>query len=439
MHLQTSKYLCTIPTLEPAAPQNETANELAKQEEAREITRASAAGWQLLDELDGSCLYFMSGWWSYSFCYNREIVQFHALPMKPNGKPPVRDPTTMEFVLGRAPKTLSKQKQRNQDSQTAQGQTSTHTELQIKGDQRYLVQRLDGGTICDLTERERTIEIQYHCVPGMKGDRIAWIKEVTTCAYLMVVNTPRLCSDVAFLPPTQSTANPISCRLILDTDDPVAEAEWHRAKTLEAAAAMVRGENEGKGGSEKDPRFVENDRPNLNSDAFYKHDAINVGGVIVGARKVLGQGDKDGKQPTVLRPPQSYLPNKAKAGQPVDEAPVEDVVTIATKAAADEGGQYSVLTEEELDELDLDLDLMEQMRDEMERQANGRGWSLELAEGLDGERELRGYLADEDGGLPEGHGKKGKAPEAAKDEQDDGQAEDGETEGSQEQFFGDQQ
>jgi protein OS-9 len=405
MHFHPSKYLCSVPVLEPAAPYNETASELAKQEEARELARASAAGWELLSELEGTCLYFMSGWWSYSFCYNRQIVQFHALPMMPNGKPPVRDPNTMEFVLGRAAKAPSKQKKQQQqqqqqtDAQATSGNSAVTTDLQVKGDQRYLVQRLDGGTICDLTNRERTIEVQYHCVPGMKGDRIAWIKEVTTCAYLMVVNTPRLCNDVAFLPPTQTTANPITCRLILDTDDPNAEAEWHRRKTLEAEV-MMGAKVEALREALKDPLFIEGERPNLNSDAFYKHAAINVGGVVVGGRNVLGQTDKDGKGGTILKPPMSYLPNRAAAGKPAENVEDEETVTIATKASAEDGGKYWTLTDEELQELDLDMDLMDQMIEEMENHAKDQGWSLELVEGRDGQRELRGYL-DKDDDLPE--------------------------------------
>ncbi|KAH6680057.1 glucosidase II beta subunit-like protein-domain-containing protein [Plectosphaerella plurivora] len=434
MHIHPSKYLCSVPVLEPAAPYNETASELAKQEEARELARASAAGWELLSELEGTCLYFMSGWWSYSFCYNRQIVQFHALPMMPNGKPPVRDPKTMEFVLGRAAKANTKQKKQKKQQQTdadaTPGKPAVTTDLQVKGDQRYLMQRLDGGTICDLTNRERTIEVQYHCVPGMKGDRIAWIKEVTTCAYLMVVNTPRLCNDVAFLPPSQTTANPITCRLILDTDDPHAEAEWHRRKTLEAEVMMGAKKVETLLDAAKDPLFLEGERPNLNSDAFYKHAAINVGGVVVGGRNVLGQTDKDGKAGTVLKPPMSYLPNRAAAGKPAENVDGEETVTIATKAAADDGGEYWTLNAEELDELDIDTKLMNQMVDEMERHAQDQGWSLELAEGPDGQRELRGYLDKDD--VPENQ-EEGKAKKAQ------GAAAEGDAEqeqvGSQEDFY----
>lgn len=55
---------------------------------------------------------------------------------------------------------------------------------------------------------------QYHCHPSA-GDRVALIKEVSTCAYLMKIYTPRLCNDVAFLPPQDNLANHISCQPVL--------------------------------------------------------------------------------------------------------------------------------------------------------------------------------------------------------------------------------
>jgi protein OS-9 len=203
MNMPPHRYLCAIPVIEPPSPENQTATELAKAEEARELGRAAASGWNLLSQLEDTCLYFMSGWWSYRFCNNREIVQFHALPSTPMGKPPQRDPHAAEYVLGQAslPETSETH---TTSSSSGTDDEKPPAELQVKGDQRYLVQKLEGGTICDLTGRARTIEVQYHCVPGMQNDRIGWIKEVTICAYVMVVNTPRLCDDVAFLPPASN-------------------------------------------------------------------------------------------------------------------------------------------------------------------------------------------------------------------------------------------
>ncbi|KAG7108674.1 Protein OS-9 like protein [Verticillium longisporum] len=441
MHMAPSTYLCSIPILEPAGPENKTANDLAKQEEARELARASAAGWNLINELDGTCLYYMSGWWSYRFCYNREILQFHALPLMPNGEPPLRDPNTLEFVLGRGPKDADEPAGHGSTNEKAAAATTT--DLQVKGDQRYLVQRLDRGTICDLTGRERTIEIQYHCMPGLKSDRIGWIKEVTTCAYLMVVNTPRLCNDVAFLPPKQTSANPISCRLILDTSDPEASAAWHRRKTLEAEAAMVRGERRGGGGG-GDARFAENARPDLDAASFrQQEEPVTVGGVLVGGRKVLSEADEEGKPPAVLKPPHNFLPNKAQAGKPkapaaavapaaADEAEAYETETIASRKHKAEGGELWILSDEELEELELNPETVEDMRQEIEKLAGDKGWKLEVVEAPGEARELRGYVDDDE---DDAKAKARAKAKAAGQKGPDADEEDGV--GSEEQFYGD--
>lgn len=67
------------------------------------------------------------------------------------------------------------------------------------GEQRYLVQKMGGGTWCELIHKNRRIEIQFQCDPS-GGDRIAWVKETSTCNYQMVIHTPKLCNDLAFLP-----------------------------------------------------------------------------------------------------------------------------------------------------------------------------------------------------------------------------------------------
>ncbi|KAK2056907.1 glucosidase II beta subunit-like protein [Colletotrichum caudatum] len=430
LKMQNSRYLCSIPVLEPQTPENHTATELAKQEEARELAKASAHGWELLDELDGKCLYFMSGWWSYSFCYNRDIVQFHALPTVPNGQPPVPDPHTAKYVLGRVHKSSPsrrqqptkdgeqqrQQQQQQQQQTTKSGDPPANTDLQIKGDQRYLVQRMDGGTLCDLTGRERTVEVQYHCVPGMKGDRIGWIKEVTTCAYLMVVNTPRLCNDDVFLPPQATSANAISCRPILSSDDPGAQTDWHRRRALGAeesstAAAERDLEAHAQGGQDEEQPDLEPSRGKQQQHDPGARDGgkgVNVGGVVVGARKVLADADEEGKPPAKLAPPRSYLPGRG-------QGPLVDVIASAKSKA--EGGATEVLDESELKKLDLSPELVEEMRAELERIAGDKGWKLEVVEQPGDPREIRGVVD---------HG-----PEGQQGEEGEGQQE----EGSEEQFF----
>jgi protein OS-9 len=141
-------FLCAIPAIKLAPHLNATEKELSKVEEEKELARATSRGWELLSDLDGNCLFFVSGWWSYSFCHNREVRQFHQLPSQQSNQwPPTEDPHSQSYVLGRV-------------SMDGTQRVGDGTQLQATGKLRYLVQKLGSGTVCDLTGKERKIEIQ---------------------------------------------------------------------------------------------------------------------------------------------------------------------------------------------------------------------------------------------------------------------------------------
>ncbi|KAK3680830.1 glucosidase II beta subunit-like protein-domain-containing protein [Podospora appendiculata] len=380
-----TRYLCSVPVLAPPPPLNHTANELAKAEEARELTRASAKGWELMRGLEGECLYFMHGWWSYSFCYGKEIVQFHAVPSGVKGAPPVKDKNSHEYILGTTVAHHQSQPNHRQhetpnhndradhadqhvpaQAGDATGVAPPNTELQVKGDQRYLVQRLGDGTICDLTGRPRTIEIQYHCSPGSTMDRIGWIKEVTTCTYLMVVQTPRLCADVAFLPPKEIRAHPISCRPIVSNEEQA--SAWHRGKTLEAAESM------GVAAGAQDTTKSQ-DPTGTSQNPFQ---GMTIGGVVVGGRQIIGS-DEDGRPAAGLKLPKHLAAAAGKAGL----APL-----IGSK---NDRIKVEVLTPEEIAKMDLDPETLEQLRKELQKMAGN--WEIEVID-VDPEQD---DVADHDG------------------------------------------
>ena len=465
MTLHPHRYLCAIPVIEPPPAMNETATELAKAQEARELARASAHGWDLMNGLDGTCLYYVSGWWSYSFCYGHDVVQFHALPGSLKSGMPVRDPQTMEFVLGRVqgarPRGGGRGGNHNSGNDDGngnggQGEGNTgvaapppNTELQVKGDQRYLVQKLEAGTVCDLTGRDRTIEVQYHCSPGSTQDRIGWIKEVTTCAYLMVVHTPRLCSDVAFLPPKETRANVISCRAILSEAD---QPAWHQRKTLEAAAVMM-GQAQSHGGP------------------------VVVGGVVVGGRQMLGNGE-DGKVPIRLSPPRGFFAGSGGGGiqagklaglglKTNNQQQQQQQQRQQQAGGADEAGEtvgvvaqgrgrsrgrgraqnnnpdengdahdeeddgVDVLTDEELQKLGISPEVVEELQQQLQELAGERGWTLEVVEVPGDPWEIRGVVEEDEEDYEDEDGGDGESREGS----DDG---DGSGAGSQEKFFNDE-
>ncbi|KAK4185110.1 glucosidase II beta subunit-like protein-domain-containing protein [Podospora australis] len=360
------RYLCNIPVIAPPPILNRTATALAKAEEQRELSKASLKGWELMSGLDGHCLYFVNGWWSYSFCYGKEVVQFHALPREKGdpSSPPVRDEQHAEYVLGRmhAPKSQKqKQAEKKEEGEGADKDTKSlalpppNSELQTKGDQRYLLQRFEHGTICDLTGRPRTIEIQYHCNPNASGDRIGWIKEVTTCTYLMVVQTPRLCDEVSFLPPKPSRRHAIDCRQIVSNEEE--EASWRYRKRVEAGEFL--GLGQGQHAKHQLPK----------DQMVNQYSGLSVGGVVVGGQKVLGGTTKDGKPGFKMTTPR--IPG-------IGDRIVKHV--LLSKEGLD--AEVKMMSAEKLKELNIDQELVDEMLEKMEAANAGKayGWRLEAVE-----------------------------------------------------------
>lgn len=188
MILDNQRYLCSIPQVTKPSPHQPSAtNEtLSKLEEEKELARATDRGWELLSGMQGDCVYFISGWWSYRFCYNDGVRQFHQLPPSRGVPvfPPMEDPAIEGFTLGRyrgveSGAASDKQEARNEVGGSdvdayEKGDAKTTTalgELVQRGESRYLVQRLEGGTKCDLTGRDRKIEVQVPHLPRLPPTR----------------------------------------------------------------------------------------------------------------------------------------------------------------------------------------------------------------------------------------------------------------------------
>ncbi|XWW97096.1 hypothetical protein V2A60_005077 [Cordyceps javanica] len=382
--------LCSIPVIEPAPAENKTATELAKAEEAREESRAVASGWELIAALEDTCLYYVSGWWSYSFCRNTEIVQYHALASSPKGQPPKRDFHSPEYVLGRVPTMPSQPRSADSSTVDEHELDPIPAEIQEKGKQRHLVQKLGGGTICDLTERERTIEVQYHCVPGLSADKISWIKEVTICAYVMVIDTPRLCNDAAFLPPEPTRANPITCNFISDEPSLLLDSKKEAQGLNEAQDEADNGETvEGAAAAAAAAAATALKELLRNVEGGVKGKRAMVGDINVGSRSILSFGDEAGRAPFKLTPPRSFMSTGL-----AQEARLQ--VVVAQGASLEDGGGVESLSRDELKKLDIDPDTVKEMAAQVQKLAGGSGWRLEVSDsGLAGVRELKGYI-DED-------------------------------------------
>jgi protein OS-9 len=391
------RYLCSIPVVKPPGPINETENALAKAEEEREHQRAAVKGWELVNKLEDACLYYVSGWWSYSFCNNREIVQYHAISASNNGQVPRRDPNGQEYILGRVPTLPATTGARNKKTQPRKANDPSRppAELQIKGDQRYLVQRLEGGTVCDLTGKDRRVEVQYQCVPGLQNDKIGWIKEVVTCSYIMMINTPRLCNDVAFQPPVERSANPIRCQLISE-GNPSTLLLDQQAAIPEAGNGKIQ---------ENTKNTDATEATNDNQDDAQ----VIIGGVVVGGKRALSNGEVDGK-PVKLQGLSHLFAPQPKILQ-----------TIAEAASKEDGGKITALSKEELEKLNIDPKSVEEMREKLKKLAGEKGWKMQLFQlNEEDEGKLFGYV--DDGEDVEKDGKQGSGAAKTGDNKADSDA-----------------
>ncbi|KAH6638122.1 glucosidase II beta subunit-like protein-domain-containing protein [Boeremia exigua] len=399
--LQGQRYLCSIPNIPDDVPQhNSTSAEEAKAEEEKELVRATDRGWELLEGMRGNCIYYLSGWWSYSFCYKDEVKQFHQLPPSRGVPiyPPVEDTSVYSFVLGRfskddkrkkehARKTLGSE-QGSKDALDDEGNAPDEEEkalevprLESKGSSRYMVQRLTDGTVCDLTHEPRKIDVQFHCNP-QSADRIAMIKETSTCSYLMVIDTPRLCHDVAFLPPQKNLAHPITCQAVIPATD---AEEWTaaalKAKARETERLLALAESE--------------DNANTNPlrditdglEGSTKRGPV-IGGIEVGAKALVGsEGNVIEKSVVVGGGKETY---------------------VGTVASSD-GTQMS---KEEMKRLNIpDPKDVEKLKNNLRKLAGKKGWKLDLVDTPRG-REFRGIIeADDEDEKTSKEKKGGKAKE----------------------------
>lgn len=420
MLLGSHRYLCTIPIVSKPvhSNHNQTAADTAstKAEEKRELERATDRGWELLQGMQGNCVYFISGWWSYRFCYGESVKQFHQLPPSRGVPvfPPAEDPGVQGFELGvyrkgegedadKEPATdtigaaddieTSKPTSADAPARALDVQTTAASrkrspgrgEIVQRGDAPYLVQQLAGGTPYDLTGKDRRIEVQFHCNP-QSTDRISLIKETATCAYLMVIQTPRLCNDVAFLPPRKEEPNRIGCRRILrdgENSEEVAVVEGEESELLDA---------------QRETRAQQQSPP------------VMVGDIPLGAHRLIPSNHKLERS--------AIGGGGQKNGQNGAAAAVEQDTYVDTIASSD----GRVHTDDELRRLGLgDKKAMEKLKRELEKIAKGQEWRLDVVDTPQG-REYRGIIGDD--GSAGGDGE----AEEEREESEEGQ-------GSKEEFF----
>ncbi|KAE8690964.1 Protein OS-9-like protein [Hibiscus syriacus] len=161
-------FLCFLPkvekakTLKPVTQQN-TSSMIVESEKRVKLKTPD----ELLEQ---------EGWWSYEFCYQKQLRQLHVEDEK----------VVQEFVLGVYDEEATAAFNQNlSDISTLKDPRSNDAS------QRYHPHQYTNGTLCDLTNKPRETEVRFVC--SEPRAMISSITELSTCKYALTVQSPMLC------------------------------------------------------------------------------------------------------------------------------------------------------------------------------------------------------------------------------------------------------
>lgn len=173
-------YTCYLPveetkTMKSIVPQNATSVIIESETKVK-----SKEPDELLEILKDQCFYRHEGWWSYEFCYYGKIRQVHVEGEK----------VIQEYVLGEYDPDATDAYHENHTSESAD---EDHVKDTSK---RYHVHLYTNGTVCDLTDIPRYTEVRFVC--SEPTVLISSIKEISSCNYVLTVQSPMLCKNPLF-------------------------------------------------------------------------------------------------------------------------------------------------------------------------------------------------------------------------------------------------
>lgn len=239
MKYNNETYLCTYPTLSNQDLTTEDLQELKTWKKSELLEAKEYAAQALYKGMMSECIYYFKDWWTYSFCYGRDIKQFHIDPSQLKlGVPPDYRKADMLFVLGKFDRKPS-------------GTMNYKVNIKHEDEVNYLSYNLNKGTVCDLTGKDRSIEVQFYCNPTQELDSVLWIKEVKSCEYKMAISTKKICGNPIFAHPEKVNPHNIDCRRIINAVElEKLQAEKEKAKKM----AAIKSENQKKSGKNQQPQ-----------------------------------------------------------------------------------------------------------------------------------------------------------------------------------------
>jgi hypothetical protein len=152
-----------------------------------------------------------------------------------------KEKETASFHLGLYPGVDMKKEPGSNALATITRTAKAKTTLKQVGDQRLLTQLWKDGTVCDITEKPRTVEVQFQC-DAQGRDRISSFLELSTCNYQIIISTPRLCEEMSLSHRHHSKPHKIECRPIVP--EHLIEAEQKKEEKEEKEANLDKKQDE---------------------------------------------------------------------------------------------------------------------------------------------------------------------------------------------------
>jgi len=166
------------------------------------------------------CLYRITAWWTYEFCFGSHIRQFHQEESK----------VVSQFYLGKKLVTPTPTPTPTPTHTSTKDELNNENEEQVNSLQslvsdkhrssssqeqlpKYYSELYIDGDVCDITGEKRKTEVQYYCTGGDKS-LISAINEPASCSYTLIVQTPLLCAHPFYLDKSESV--PIRCYHVSD-------------------------------------------------------------------------------------------------------------------------------------------------------------------------------------------------------------------------------
>ncbi|WIA19244.1 hypothetical protein OEZ85_003883 [Tetradesmus obliquus] len=218
---------------------------------------------ELLESLDGMCLYRQDGLWTYEVCHRQQVRQFRQVSLQPGQVITLQMPeagaggqAVMDGLLdalragdaAKVPGGVGSLLEAGKKAEDFVCGRFTGDELQSESiledlsssghPLKYVSHKFSGGASCVLTGQPRTAEVRYTCTRGSQDNVVLSVREFPTCNYVVVVSTPFLCKHPSFEPPEEDI-RVVSCVPVdADADSSSSSSQLKPGSSTAAAGAQ---------------------------------------------------------------------------------------------------------------------------------------------------------------------------------------------------------